>query len=136
MTLVVDASVAIKWVVHEAGHEEAVRVSRAERIAAPDFAAVEVANVLWRKVRLKELTVEQAEAALQFVRDAYAQLVPADALLDRAFSIAFEIDHPVYDCLYVACAERLGCDLLTADRRLAAKQSSIATPHIRELARP
>jgi predicted nucleic acid-binding protein len=131
VTLVVDASVAIKWIVEEDGHEEAVRVSRAERGAAPDFAAA--ANVLWRKVRLMEAT--QAEAGLRFIRDAHAEFVPTGELLDRALSIAMSIDHPVYDCLYLACAERMECSVLTADRRFAAKQPSLVAPQILELGR-
>jgi predicted nucleic acid-binding protein len=133
VTLVVDASVAIKWIVEEDGHEEAVRVSRAERVVAPDFAAVEAANILWRKVRLKELDATQAKAGLRFIRDAYAEFVPTGELLDRALSIALSIDHPVYDCLYLACAERMECSVLTADRRLAAKRPALVAPQILEL---
>ena len=40
-----------------------------------------------------------------------------DEHIDRAAQIAVEIDHPVYDCLYVACAEATASALITADRR-------------------
>ena len=44
-----------------------------------------------------------------------------DELIDRAAEIAVEIDHPVYDCLYLACAEATASALITADRRFATK---------------
>jgi predicted nucleic acid-binding protein len=39
-------------------------------------------------------------------------------LLPRAFAIASQFRVGVYDCLYVALAEREGCELVTADDRL------------------
>lgn len=41
-------------------------------------------------------------------------------LMPRAAGIAIELAHPVYDCVYLALAEALDDDLLTADIRLAA----------------
>ena len=38
----------------------------------------------------------------------------------RASTIALELDHPVYDCIYLACTEIEGVPLVTADRRLQA----------------
>ena len=45
--------------------------------------------------------------------------MPSGDLIGRAAKIAVQIDHPVYDCLYIACAEATGSTLITADRRLA-----------------
>jgi predicted nucleic acid-binding protein len=45
-------------------------------------------------------------------------LHPYLPLLPRAFAIASTAKIGVYDCLYVALAEREGCELLTADDRL------------------
>ena len=38
--------------------------------------------------------------------------------------MAIEIDHPVYDCLYLACAEAMGSDVITADKRLSNKSAT------------
>ncbi len=43
---------------------------------------------------------------------------PILALVDRAFDISIQTRHNFYDCLYVALAEREGCELLTADAKL------------------
>lgn len=88
-------------------------------MAAPDFVLIEAANILWKKVRRNELGRQQALGAYEFVRDAYEVLVPMSELSGRALSLALELNHPAYDCLYLACAEQEGADLLTADRRLA-----------------
>ena len=119
MSLVVDASVAVKWVVLEESRADALRRTAGVDLAGPDFVLVEAANILWKKVRRKELDQKQAHLGLEFIRGAYQSLVPASDLIDDAASISFEIDHPVYDCLYLACARRLGLSLLTADQKLA-----------------
>lgn len=121
MSAVVDVSIAIKWVVAEEGHRESLALSRSQPLIAPDFVLIEAANVLWKKVRIGQLSREQARQGLDFIREAYAEFVPSDALLARAQSISFEIDHPIYDCLYLACAERNQLELINADRRLAEK---------------
>jgi predicted nucleic acid-binding protein len=50
---VIDASVAIKWVVRETGTQEALSL-RQHRLVAPDLLVAECANILWKKVRRKE----------------------------------------------------------------------------------
>jgi predicted nucleic acid-binding protein len=46
-------------------------------------------------------------------------LHPYLSLLPRAYELSSQARIGVYDCLYVALAEREGCPLLTADDRLA-----------------
>lgn len=55
----------------------------------------------------------------------------------RALEIALELRHTVYDCLYLACAERIGGVLITADVELvsAVVQTPFA-PLIRALGAP
>lgn len=45
-------------------------------------------------------------------------------LLPRAYAIASAAGHGVYDCLYVALAEREGCELVTSDAKLIGKPQS------------
>lgn len=119
MSLVVDASVAIKWVVLEEGRAEALQRTSGIDLAAPDFVLVEAANILWKKVRRKQLDLKHAHRGLEFVSGAFQTLVPAAGLVDDALAISFTLDHPVYDCMYLACARKLEVQLLTADRELA-----------------
>ena len=119
MKLTVDASVVVKWYVSEIHSEEARLLlgHRLERFA-PDFVLVELANIFWKKARLREIGDPQPYfQELHRVREAVV-LSPSANLIERAAQIAAQIDHPVYDCLYIACAEASGSTLITADRRL------------------
>lgn len=119
--LVIDASVALKWVVDERGTSEALSLRRHNRLFAPDLLIAECANVLWRKVRLRELTKDEALLASRLIQRADIELLPMRALLERATSLALALDHPAYDCVYLALAESLSCDLVTADDGFRAK---------------
>lgn len=119
MILIVDASVAVKWAVDEDGHADAIAlIAGGHDFLVPDFLLLEVGNVLWKKFRRGEITSEQATSALTAVGDTLSGLVHSWSLADRAFAIAMELDHPLYDCIYLAAAEEYGAKLITADNRL------------------
>jgi predicted nucleic acid-binding protein len=117
-TLVVDASVALKWVVDEAGSAAAAAL-RASSLAAPELLLEECANVLWVKQRRGELTADEARERLRLLFEAPVQLVPSAGVLNRALELAIHLDQTVYDCIYLALALHLDGQLVTADRRLA-----------------
>lgn len=117
---VVDASVAIKWVIQEAGTEAALRLLGHELIA-PDLLVAECANILWRKQRLGEISAREAGLAARLLERAELDLVPMRRLLDRATALAIALDHPGYDAIYLALAETTGRAFVTADLRLARK---------------
>jgi predicted nucleic acid-binding protein len=120
MTVVVDTSVAVKWFVREAGRRQALSVLGAPERHAPDLIVAEVGNVAWKKAILGEVTAEQARFICASLRRYFAVLHRSDALIDRAIDIALQLRHPIYNCLYLACAERAGARLVTADERLLA----------------
>lgn len=124
-TLVIDASVAIKWVVEEAGTREALALRR-HRLTAPDLLVAECANILWKKVRRRELSAQEATLAARLLERADIDLAPTRRLLEPATRLAVALDHPAYDCLYLVLAEASGCDVVTADERLCAKVASHA----------
>lgn len=117
MTLVVDASVAAKWVLPEPDSDAAERVLFADdTLIAPDFLLVEVANTFWKVIRRGEMTDEEAQAALHTLRNGLTYH-PVSSLLAGALRLAQELDHPIYDCLYVVLAEQENARLVTADRQ-------------------
>jgi predicted nucleic acid-binding protein len=118
--LVIDASVAIKWVIDEPGTKEALSLLR-HRLYAPDLLVAECANILWKKVQRNELTPQEAELAARLLQRADVELAPMRALLEPATRLAIALDHPAYDCIYLALAENMACDLVTADQRLSAR---------------
>lgn len=118
--LVIDASVAIKWVVEEEGTAEALAL-RHQQLIAPDLIIAECANILWKKVRRSELSAEEATFAGRLLTNADIALVSNRPLMDAAIEIAVLLDHPAYDCMYLALAEQNDLKFVTADARLIAK---------------
>jgi predicted nucleic acid-binding protein len=118
--LVIDTSVAIKWVVQEPETPQALALRR-HRLFAPDLLIAECANVLWKKVRRNELTAYEAQFAARLLERADVELAPMRHLLEPATALAVVLDHPAYDCIYLALAESLACDFVTADQKLQAK---------------
>ena len=118
--LVIDASVAVKWVVPERDSERA-ELLLDHGLVAPDLLFAECANILWKKVRRGELTKQEADIAAQTLKQADLDLVSTRAYLALATSIAVELDHPAYDAVYLAVAEASNLRLVTADDRLIRK---------------
>ncbi len=136
MTLVVDASITVKWLVDEPGRASARDLlDQVEPLQAPDFVLVETANVLWKKVRRREITREQATIGIETLPQLFESLLASAGLIRRALDLAIEIDHPIYDCLYLAGAESIDAALVTADERLLRKAQGAAS-HLRVYALP
>jgi predicted nucleic acid-binding protein len=129
MTLVVDASVAAKWFIDEAGRSQALQLLDMSDRQALDLLIVEVANVVWKKVRRGEVSNTQARYICASLAHCFDVLHTAEALIESAIALAVRLGHPVYDCIYLACAERAGAPLVTADRRLipAVQGSALAS---------
>ena len=120
-TVVIDASIAIKWVVEEEGTPQSLMLLRRAKVIAPELLVAECANILWRKVRQKELSKDEAHLAAQLLQVSAIELVPTRTLLGAATRIAIELDHPAYDCLYLALAIERDCRFVTADERFLRK---------------
>ena len=118
MNLVVDASVAVKWFLPENLTEAADRLlTGGYALSAPDLVLVEVANTLWKKVRLGEMDESDADEALASLSAGTIELQSTAPLVPRALKIAHDTGHPVYDCVYLAAAEAKKAVVVTADRR-------------------
>ena len=123
MTVVVDASLALKWVVEEEDTEPAIALraewfEMGELLLAPSIFGAEVTNALHRKARRGEMDLGDAQRAAGYLVSAVAPGEPP-GLYGRALDLAaaFRLG-AVYDGLYVALAELEGCEMWTADRRL------------------
>ena len=87
-TLVIDASIAIKWVVEEDGTDLTLALRQKARLMAPDLMVAECANILWKKVQRKELSNDEALIAARLLQSAEIELVPSRALLESATRLA------------------------------------------------
>ena len=126
MVMIVDASVAFKWFVPEVDSDHALALfETTEPLYAPDLVLTEVSNAMWARLRRVDGDHGQAvKAAASALPRMLTLLVPIGELLPRAIELAFDLQHPVYDCIYLALAEREKAVLVTADRRLIATAES------------
>ena len=121
--VVVDASIAVKWVLNDAGTIAAQTLladwlTRGIQPIAPSWFACEVANVLYQQTRRNLLMTADGRELLRRTLAVVAlmDVSPADAL--RAYEIAVLTNQPTpYDCQYLALAERIGCDYWTDEAR-------------------
>jgi len=129
--VVLDASVVLKWAFRdEAGAAQALEWRERHRAgielaAVPELLFYEAANaIVWSG----RLTAEQAEAAWDglLAVDLHVYSLRSHGML-RAMELARLAKAAVYDTCYVALAEELGCDFVTADRKLAKKLEKIET---------
>ncbi len=121
ITLVIDASVAVKWVVEEDGTPEALVLRRRSKLIAPELLAAECANILWKKVQRGELSRDEGLLAARLLEAADIDFLPTHHLLEEATRIAVELDHPAYDCVYLALAAEQDCRFVTADDQFLRK---------------
>jgi predicted nucleic acid-binding protein len=133
VTLVVDASVAVQWVLDEPGTKRALALRRVDDLIAPSLIAAEIANALWKAVRRGEVEGADALASMNTILIPFAELIPNEDLRLRALAIAIELDHPIYDCFYLALAERERCAMVTADKRLLAAVKKFKAVEVRAL---
>lgn len=105
--VVVDASVAVKWLIPEPDWEQAVQVlDLAPALHAPELMQLEVANVLWKRVRSGEISQAEAETSLAELRSVALEYSPVAPLVTEALCVACLADCSVYEGLYVALARQ------------------------------
>jgi predicted nucleic acid-binding protein len=124
--VVVDASVALKWVINESDSAKAHALlidwsGEGIIMLAPVLFTYEITNILYQNVRKNEITLEKAKSALEDIRFLGIEIdIPQDFSLSRR---AIELAHKfgfgaTYDSHYLALAEREGCELWTADTKM------------------
>ena len=120
MRLVVDASVAVKWLIAEEGSDVAHRLAAGgDDLHAPRLMASEIANALWRKARLGEIERSRVGALTAAVSEMPVRWHADETVCADAVRLALAFDRPVYDCVYLALAYRIGARVVTADLRFA-----------------
>ncbi len=119
---IVDASVALKWLILEEGSDLATAmVASGTRLLAPKLISLEVANALWKKMRQNTLSAAGAQERLSSLPRYFEALLDHEDLVGPALALSRAYDHPVYDFVYLEAARRHDAQLLTADDRFLRK---------------
>jgi predicted nucleic acid-binding protein len=126
--IVVDANVAIKWIIRQPLRERALAVlTRRDTLVAPGLFVAEITTAIWQYVRAGQIGTEQARHGLSA---ALGQIVLAEddsELAERALEIGLELGHAPYDCFYLVLAIRKDAPFVTADKRFVNRLAS--TPY-------
>ena len=124
--MVVDTSIAIKWVLYEpdSPRAEALLAQWIDKhmvILAPSLLAYEVTNTLYQKARKGSIAIEEAQQALNKVLTTGLAMDSSrrDDLHLTALKLAQDYKLPAtYDAHYLALAAYEECEFWTADTRL------------------
>lgn len=86
---------------------------------------VEIANALRRKSVSGEFDAGASKQLFASIPRFFTSMQPTAPLVSRAMALSFDLDHWIYDCIYLTCALELDAPLLTADRKFwnAAKRA-------------
>jgi len=122
---VVDASVIAKWILPgEPYQEKAVKLKEDYTLGlvdlcAPSFTVQEVANALWRAIKLGRILKKDAEEALRALGDMKIALHGLSwTEASEGVTIASNLDLTVYDASYLHLSDKLRAPLITADETL------------------
>jgi len=115
---VVDGSVIAAAFFQEEYADQAERLlAVTPELFAPDLIHAEIANVIWKRFKGRE--IDEAEAG-ELLRDVHAlslRTVSCAELAPMALTLAIQTGQTAYDCLYLALAIKSNCAFLTADKR-------------------
>lgn len=125
MRIVVDASVAVKWLVPEEDSLVAMQLlDGSYELHAPRLLVSEVTNALWRAAIQGSMPrSEPSRSAARLVGRAL-HWTDDEAICSEALRIALELGHPTSDCMYVALARSIGAKVVTADKRFISAVAS------------
>lgn len=117
--IVIDASVLANALADDEGDGQAARreLRAADEVTAPDLIDVETASVLRKRWLRSTLSDQRFSVAIAHLQQLGFERVPTLRLVPRAYELRANVS--AYDACYVALAERLDCELVTADGRLA-----------------
>jgi predicted nucleic acid-binding protein len=121
--IVVDSSVVAKWILPEADSAQAQRLItevalKGERLIVLDLIFPEVTNAIWKRYHRGLATLDEARQFLDDLLRSPVQVETAVHLLKSALDIAAKYDRAIYDALFVALAQDLNLDGVTADEPL------------------
>jgi predicted nucleic acid-binding protein len=121
--VVVDASLAVKWLVHEVHSDKAYALARSwarEEVypMAPYLMPVEVANALYKRVKREEISLAEATSLLDGLLSTRIELREPAGVHVKAMELTAELKQDaVYDEHYLALTEARNCELWTAEER-------------------
>jgi predicted nucleic acid-binding protein len=116
---VIDANVAIKWVLPEIYSDTALSIldNDDDQLLVPDFFFSEITNIFWKRIQRGELSLTEAREGLKNIKQVDFEVFGSYDLVAQALEISVEVKQAIYDCIYLALAIDNDCCMVTADER-------------------
>lgn len=103
-------------------HEQAIAaLEGAGQIIVPDSLFAELGNVVWQWIQFRQLPLQVGLDVLADAEVLVDKVVPSAWIREMALELAVRAGHSFYDTLFVAVAIQEKTQLVTFDRKLAAK---------------
>ena len=125
---VLDACVVLKWLLPDEPYKEKADklkqdiMSEEAKMCAPSFMVQEVTNALWKAIKLRRITQEDAKEALKNSDDLQINFYEVNwAEASDELSIASKMDLAVYDAAYLFLSEKMNAKLITSDDKMYQK---------------
>lgn len=103
----------------------AAALEKADWVIAPALYVYEAANTLWKYHRMGGLPQAELGHAFQHLLELVDEFLEAERLAEEAMALACELNHPVYDAIYLAACQKWHAALLTLDAKLASTAARI-----------
>jgi len=115
--VIVDASVALKWVLTEPDSELAARLIERGDLVAPAVFHIELGYTLTKLARKRMVAPADALSAWRDLRRAEILIYDDEALLEPAVELSLALNASFYDCVYLALAVETADQVVSADAR-------------------
>lgn len=120
-SLIVDASVAVKWFFREPDSQRAIDLRQGDLdFIAPELIIAEIGNAAWKKCMKNQIDAADAVFVVREATLLLSSLVPITELAEAAMQLSADLRHPIYDCFYLALAERERAPIVSADAKFLA----------------
>jgi predicted nucleic acid-binding protein len=116
---VLDASAAIKIIFQQTSIKSLSEyLKRADWVIAPDIFVSEVTNTFWKYHQFEDLPLDICETSMNKTIALVDDFIQTEELYREAFSFSCQVNHPVYDSMYLICARRHNAIFISVDKKL------------------
>jgi predicted nucleic acid-binding protein len=121
--MVIDTNIAIAYIIE--GEEKLKNLLVNNTTYAPAFGKIEMLNILRKYHFLKKIPLTDINQSYKNYKNIIDKFVADEEIIDLAYQLSLKLNHPIYDCLFLALSLELKKPFISADQKLMNKAKSI-----------